>query len=68
MDEKMLLAEMTVEDLLKRWPKTAVVFNEHQMACVGCVVAEFYTVAEAANIYDLTEEAFIAKLSDVIRD
>lgn len=56
------LPETTITDLLQRWPETAVVFHRHKMACVGCAVAPFYTVADAAQIYGLSPEEFVAEL------
>jgi hybrid cluster-associated redox disulfide protein len=61
------LAEMMISEVLARWPATADVFHRHAMACVGCVVAPFYTVSDAANVYSLQKETFIAELSAVIR-
>ena len=60
------LAKITLEELFQRWPETAVVFHRHQMACVGCVVAPFYTVADAANVYGLDEAAFLEELAPLI--
>ena len=60
------LAKTTLEELFQRWPETAVVFQRHQMACVGCVVAPFYTVADAANVYGLDEAAFLEELAPLI--
>ena len=60
------IAELTVEDILTRWPETAEVFNRHNMACVGCPVAPFYTVAEAAAVYQLSVEAFVEELEEII--
>jgi len=45
------LANLTLEELFQRWPETAVPFHRRQMACVGCAVASFYTVTDAASIY-----------------
>ena len=56
------LAGLTLEDLFQRWPQTAVIFQRHQMACVGCVVAPFYTVADAANVYGLDAAEFVQEL------
>jgi hybrid cluster-associated redox disulfide protein len=61
------LAEMKISEVLAQWPATADVFHKHAMACVGCVVAPFYTIADAASVYSLPEETFIAELSEVIR-
>ena len=66
MTETVLIADMTVEDVLTRWPETADVFGRHNMACVGCPVAPFYTVSEAAEIYKLSSAAFVTELEQVI--
>lgn len=61
------LAEMKISDVLAQWPAAAEVFHKHTMACVGCVVAPFYTIADAAAVYRLPPAEFIAELNDVIR-
>ncbi len=67
MPEAGQLAEMTISEVLERWPATADVFHTHAMACVGCVVAPFYSIADAANVYSLPEDQFVAELSAVIQ-
>lgn len=62
------IAAMTVSAVLTRWPHTAAVFNRYNMACVGCPVAPFYTVSEAANVYGLFVDEFISVLKKVIED
>lgn len=61
------LAEMKISEVLEQWPAAADVFHRHAMACVGCVVAPFYTIADAANVYSLPQAEFIAELADAIR-
>jgi hybrid cluster-associated redox disulfide protein len=60
------LAEMMIEDVLTKWPETAVVFQKHSMACVGCAVANFYSIADAANVYGVPDAQFLAELMAVI--
>lgn len=62
------LDDMIVGDVIARWPATIDVFNARRMACPGCVMATFMTVAESAAAYgievaDLACEllAYIAK-------
>ena len=57
----------TVEDLLKKWPETADVFNRYGMACVGCVVAPFYSVGNAIEIYNLDRDEFLDALLQAIK-
>lgn len=60
------LAEMTVAEVLVKWPQTTWVFHRHNMACVGCAVAPFYTIADAADIYHLSLDQFLAELEEVV--
>lgn len=61
-DQELELVEMTIEDVVDRWPETALVFHRHNMACVGCPVAPFYTIADAASVYGLDATAFANEL------
>jgi hybrid cluster-associated redox disulfide protein len=60
------IAEALISELLERWPATAVIFQKHNMACVGCVVAPFYSIEEAISIYGLDREQFLAELAQAI--
>ena len=66
MSVELNLADMIIAEVLARWPKTAIVFHKHNMACVGCAVAPFYTIADAATIYGLTLDEFVLRLRLVI--
>ncbi len=60
------LGEMYITDVLERWPQTADVFRDHAMACVGCAVASFYTINDAALVYRLPADNFVAEMLTVI--
>lgn len=62
------LGKMMITDVLERWPKTADVFHNHTMACVGCAVAPFYSINDAALVYGLVPEQFIDELLEAIRE
>lgn len=57
-------AGWTVAELLARRPQAAWVFFRHRMACVGCVLARFETVAEAVAAYGLDLQAFLREIGD----
>jgi hybrid cluster-associated redox disulfide protein len=44
---------MTVAEVLEKWPETVTVFQEFKTACVGCVMAPFDTMADVARIYEM---------------
>lgn len=54
--------EMTVAEILEHWPTCAVVINEWGMACVGCQLSIFETLAGAAEIYGVDAAELLAAL------
>lgn len=56
------MAESTVADVMLAWPGTIEVFLRHHMACVGCAMARFCTVREAARAYELDAIGLVAEL------
>ena len=64
---KTLAENLTVDQVLARYPQTATVFLHRQMACVGCELAGFETLAEAAAVYRLQVEHFIDELEQAIQ-
>lgn len=59
-------ANQTVADVLTSWPQTIPVFTGHQMACVGCPIAPFETLAEVAAVYHLNLRDFLSELNNAI--
>jgi hybrid cluster-associated redox disulfide protein len=58
---------LTVAEVMDRWPETIPVFLRYRMACVGCPIAPFETLAEAAAIYSLDLECLMNELQQTIR-
>lgn len=57
-----LLAGMSVTALLKRYPAAVSVFFQYRMACVGCAIADFHTVAQAAALYNIELAQFTTEM------
>lgn len=62
------LVHLNVKEVLARWPQTARVFQQFNMACIGCVVAPYCTVATVAKDYGLSLEFFVTTLETVIQE
>lgn len=45
--------DLTVQTVLDTWPSTRSVFIGRRMACVGCDLAPFMTIAEAEAAYGI---------------
>jgi hybrid cluster-associated redox disulfide protein len=61
-----LSADLTVAEVLSRWPQTLPLFYERRMTCPGCAMAPFESLAEAASVYRLDPDAFLSEMREVI--
>jgi hybrid cluster-associated redox disulfide protein len=61
-----LMADLMVAEVMDRWPQTIPVFFRYRMACVGCPIAPFETMAEVAAIYGLNLSRFLNELEQII--
>ena len=61
------LLDWCIAELLERHPETIPVFMRHRMACVGCDMVAFTTVAEALAIYQVDDERFVSELERAIQ-
>jgi hybrid cluster-associated redox disulfide protein len=66
MEQPQLEAGLTVAEVLARWPQTIPVFLRHRMACVGCAITPFETLAEVAKIYKLDLDCLLSELEQSI--
>ena len=54
--------DLTVADVLARWPRSARAFLDQRMACVGCEFSTFDSLREALDIHAVPHAAFFAAL------
>lgn len=59
--------DMTLADLMTRWPETIPVFMRHKMLCVGCLISPLHTIVDACAEYGLDEDTFVAELNEAVR-
>ncbi|WP_127520576.1 DUF1858 domain-containing protein [Mesorhizobium sp. Z1-4] len=48
--------DITVDEMMRRWPATIRVFIRYNMLCVGCPIGDFHTLPEACEAHELDEE------------
>ncbi len=58
--------DMTMDEIMRRWPATIRVVLDHGMLCVGCPIASFHTVEDAVREHNLDGERFRHDLEAVI--
>lgn len=60
-------SDSTIQALLDAHPPAAPVLMRHGMACVGCAMADFETLAEAAREYQVDLSGLLEELAMVCR-
>jgi len=56
--------ELTVDEVMQRWPATIRVFLDFGMNCVGCPIATFHSVDEACSEHEIDLEEFLGRLRE----
>jgi hybrid cluster-associated redox disulfide protein len=59
--------DMTIAEVLETWPETVEVFQALKMACVGCVMAPFDTLADVARIYEMEPGIIMEALHQAVQ-
>ena len=62
------LADLSVDEIMTRWPSTIGVFVEFRMKCVGCPVGRFHSLTEAATDHAVAIETVSAALEAAISE
>lgn len=50
--------DMSMDEIMRRWPATIRVLLDHRMLCVGCPIAPFHTVDDAIREHGVEAERF----------
>jgi hybrid cluster-associated redox disulfide protein len=60
--------DMTMDEIMQRWPATVHVALRHGLLCIGCPIASFHTVDDAIHEHGLDEETFRRDLLAAIEE
>jgi len=66
MEYDLITPDMFIADIMERWPETIMLFLEHGMACAGCSLADFSTLADALEVYNIPQEKILVRLNQPI--
>ena len=67
MDTNVPDLQMTVEDVLKKWPQTFSVFRTRNTDCIGCLLQRFCSIQDVADTYELSAQDLVGDLEQCIR-
>jgi hybrid cluster-associated redox disulfide protein len=63
--EMVITAEMTIGEVLEKYPESLKVFLSHGLMCVGCAVARFENIRQGATAHGIDVDTLIKDLNEV---
>ena len=59
----MVTKDMSIGEIVEKFPNTVDVFKQHGMGCLGCAIAHFETLEEGANAHGIDIDSLLQDLS-----
>lgn len=62
----MIRKEMTIEEIIQRYPQTIPVFARFGLECVGCQIASYEALEHGAGVHHVDVEQLLKELNAVV--
>ena len=62
----MIRKEMTIEEIIQRYPQTIPVFARFGLECVGCQIASYEALEHGAGVHHVDVEQLLKELNSVV--
>ncbi len=66
MQQAFIDPDLSVDEVMRRWPATIAVFIRHRMACVGCPAGAFHSLADGSAEHAIPLATLLDQLAAVI--
>jgi len=60
--------DMTIREVIDRYPETALVFSKYDVGCIGCFAASYETLEDIARVHGTDIKKLIKDLNEVVKD
>lgn len=61
----MIHIQLTVEEVLQKWPMVFSIFTKNKTKCPGCFMQHFCTLKDVAETYQISSEILINEIERV---
>ncbi len=62
----MLTKDMTIREVVEKYPQTVPVFQAYGMGCIGCAAAHFENIKAGAEAHGIDVERLMQALNDSV--
>jgi hybrid cluster-associated redox disulfide protein len=63
----MIEKQMTIEEVVQKYPETRVTFERYGLGCVGCQAALFENIEQGAKVHGIDVNSLIADLNKQVQ-
>ncbi|MEM0492894.1 MAG: DUF1858 domain-containing protein [Candidatus Thermoplasmatota archaeon] len=67
MGKDVITEDMTIREVISKYPETAVVFSSYNIGCIGCIAASYERVRDIATVHGIDIKALVKDLNEVIK-
>ena len=67
MTEDKITEDMTIREVIDKYPETIAVFAKYNIGCIGCPAASFEKVKDIAMIHGTDVKAIVRDINAVIK-
>lgn len=60
--------EMTIGEVVRKYPETVRVFLGHGLMCVGCAAARFENILQGATAHGIDADALVTDLNAAVEE
>ena len=64
--EKTITGDMSIGEVVQKYPDTINVFFKHGLGCVGCAVARFENIQQGAMAHGIDVDALVNDLNQAV--
>jgi len=65
---KTITKDMSIMEIVQKYPDTVPVLMNHGMGCLGCALAQFETIEQGAMAHGMDMDALLEDLNSVINN
>lgn len=59
--------DLPLDQLMQQWPVSIRVFIRRDIHCVGCTLAPFHSLRDAANLHGIDEDEVVREILELSR-
>jgi hybrid cluster-associated redox disulfide protein len=65
-EQQTITADMSIGEVIQKYPHTINVFFRHGLGCVGCAVARFENIGQGAQVHGIDIDLLMKDLNETV--